>query len=143
MSWKASRERAESAGAFLSLNADGDTAVFLPLTEPETVEKDGFTKGTTRIVERVLTLTVPVKEDSHVRMLDLGLYAFLAYDGLVGDGHEMTDLVKIIRHGAKGDTATRYTFVVGKEITDAQKKIAQAILKEWKKAESDAANVPF
>lgn len=136
MGWKQSKEDAASRGGFIGLKEDGETVDFVALTEPEPTEKEGFKKGTVRNVYRVLAVTAPLKPSSRVQSLDLSIFAFNAYAAQVGEGHECREIVRMTRHGAKGDLDTTYSFDTVKKLTPKQVKTAKAILKE-------IADVPF
>lgn len=129
MGWKESHADASSRGGFLALKEDGDVADFVALTEPEPTEKEGFKKGTVRNVYRVQVVNAPVKAGCNVLTLDLNIFAFNAYAATVGKGHEMKDVVRMTRHGAKGDLDTRYSFGLVRKVKTPELKECKRALK--------------
>ena len=128
MGWKNAKKHAESRPEFVSLKADGEMAEFIPITEPEPTTKPGMEKGTTREVYRVHVLSTPAKV-AKPNTLDLTLRAFEKYAEQVGEGHEFKSVIRMVRHGAKDDQSTFYTFTVKGKASPAAVKLAREAMK--------------
>lgn len=119
MGWKEAKKHAEERPEFVSLKDDGDTVDFVALTEPAPAKKPGFERGQTREVYRVLVLVLADKTPK-ARTLDLSLRQFEAYAESVGEGHELSDVVRMTRSGKVNDTNTSYGFQLLRKVKAAE-----------------------
>ncbi len=132
VSRQTARDHAARQGGFISLKEDGQVVDFVPLTDVQTVEVDGFQGGARRTVYRIQATPLPLGDDSPAMNLDLSRKAFGNYDAKVPEEREGKDVVRMTRHGAAGDVKTAYTFEVVRGVTKSEAKIVGAILEDLK-----------
>jgi hypothetical protein len=139
MGWKEAKAAAAAQAGFLSLQKDKESAVFVPLTEPEPKEVDGYRKGTTRQVYRVYVVVTPILDAGNFVQLDMGVRAFNAYCGMMEEGKEGSIKLRITRNGKPKSQDTFYTFKPAGKPTAAESKIIKAA----RKLAAKAAKTPF
>lgn len=111
MSWQKSKEDRESKG-YVALKVDGDSAVLLVLTEPESVRQPGMRgKPTTRFL-------VGVIDNGQVKVWDMSGNTLDALGKATGE--QVPAKVVVTRRGIAGDPKTTYE-IMAEPLTPADK----------------------